>query len=114
MIRHIVLMKCKAEATQEQLDDMFNTLGGLVESIPGILAFEGGVNNSPEHIARGYTHGFTMDFADEDTRERYLPHPEHEAAKEKMGVVLEDCDDRVLVLDFSIDVDDKHDVYQTS
>jgi hypothetical protein len=114
MIRHIVLMKCKPEATQEQIDEMFAVLGGLQDSIPGILAFEGGANNSPEGIARGYTHGFTMDFADEQVREEYLPHPEHEKAKKKMGVVLLDSDDRVLVLDFTLENSDSYEVYQTS
>ena len=114
MIRHIVLMKCKPEATQEQIDEMFAVLEGLQESISGILSFEGGENNSPEGIARGYTHGFTMDFADEQVRAVYLPHPEHEKAKKKMGVVLSDSDDRVLVLDFNIENSDTYEVYQTS
>lgn len=114
MIRHIVLMKCKTDASQQQLEKMFAALAGLADSIPGILAFEGGANNSPEQIARGYTHAFSMDFADEETRERYLPHPAHKEAQKSMKVVLEDCDDCVLVLDFSIEPGDSYDLYQIS
>ncbi|MCP4397738.1 MAG: Dabb family protein [bacterium] len=114
MIRHIVLMKCKADASQEQLNEMFAALKGLTDSIPGILAFEGGADNSPEQIARGYTHAFSMDFADEETRERYLPHPAHKKAQEKMRVVLDDCDDCALVLDFSIEPNENCELYQTS
>ena len=114
MIRHIVLMKCKAGATQQQFDEMFTALRELLNIIPGILAFEGGANNSPEQLSRGYTHAFSMDFADEETRERYLPHPAHKAAQEKMRVVLDDCDDCVLVLDFPVESDESCEVYQTS
>jgi len=107
-------MKCKADASEEQLDAMFAALRGLADEIPGILAFEGGANNSPEGLARGFTHAFSMDFADEETRERYLPHPAHKAAQKTMQVVLDECDDCVLVFDFQIETDDSSELYQLS
>jgi len=114
MIRHIVLMKCKPDASQQDIDDMFAALAALKEHIPGILAFEGGENNSPENISRGYTHGFTIDFADEQAREVYLPHPEHEKVKTKIQKVLDGSTDCVLVIDFPIENTDAYEVYQTS
>ena len=114
MIRHIVLMKCQADASQKDIQAMFAALAALEESIPGILAFEGGANNSPEGLFRGYTHGFTMDFADEQARAVYLPHPEHKKAQEFMRKVLDPSPDNVLVIDFPIEDTDTYDVYQTS
>jgi hypothetical protein len=114
MIRHIVLMKCQAEASQEDIEAMFAALAALQEKIPGILAFEGGANNSPEGLTRGYTHGFTMDFADEEARDEYLPHPEHKKAQEFMRKVLDNTPENVLVMDFAIEATDTYDVYHTS
>ncbi len=102
MIRHIVLIKCKPEVSQEEIDQVFTALAALKESIPGILAFEIGENNSPEGINRGYTHAFTMDFVDEQARDAYLPHLEHEKVKIRVDQILAEGNDGVLVVDFSI------------
>ena len=102
MIRHIVLIKCKPDVSQMEIDEVFAALAALKDTIPGILAFEAGENNSPEGIARGYTHAFTMDFADEQARDNYLPHPEHEKVKIQIGRILDESRDKVLVVDFSI------------
>lgn len=114
MIRHIVLMKCRPEADQRDIDAMFAALAALAQTIPGILAFEGGPNTSPEGIARGYTHGFTMDFADDAARDAYLPHPEHKRAQTYMHTVLADAPDKVLVLDFPMSNTESYELYQTS
>jgi quinol monooxygenase YgiN len=102
MIRHIVLLKCKPETSQAEIEQVFAALAALKESISGILAFEAGENNSPEGITRGYTHAFTMDFADEQARDNYLPHPEHEKVKVQIGQILAEGNESVLVVDFSI------------
>ena len=102
MIRHIVLMKCKPEATKEQIEQVFAAIAALKDFIPGILAFEAGENNSPEGINRGYTHAFTMDFVDEQARDTYLPHPEHEKVKVQIGQILAEISDSVLVVDFPV------------
>ena len=114
MLRHVVLMKCRPEISQDKIEQVFAALASLQNEIPGILAFEGGENNSPEGINRGYTHGFTMDFADEHVRETYLPHPEHEKVKILMREILVEDDDRVLVIDLPVETTESYDVYQTS
>ena len=102
MIRHIVLMKCKPEASKEEIEQVLAALAALRERIPGIVAFEAGENNSPEGIARGYTHAFTMDFVDGQARDAYLPHPEHEKVKVLIRRILDGSPESVLVVDFSI------------
>jgi len=55
-----------------------------------------------------------MDFADEEARAAYLPHPEHKKAQEFMRKVLDKSPDNVLVMDFPIEDTGTYDVYQTS
>ena len=82
MIRHVVLFQWKPGASQAKIDEMFAVLAALKGKIPGLLSFEGGPYSSPEGLNQGYTHGFIMTFTDAASRDAYLPHPEHEAAKE--------------------------------
>jgi len=46
----------------------------------------------------GFTHGFVMTFDSPQSRDRYLPHPEHERVKEIVVPNLE----RVMVFDFTV------------
>lgn len=100
MISHIVLLKCRRDVPDQQHQAMFTALAALVKKIPGLKSFCGGANNSPEGIARGYTHAFYMQFTDSEARDAYLHHPEHEAVKRMIAEVLEDAEDNVLVVDF--------------
>lgn len=81
-IQHMVLFKWKPGITEDALADIFARLATLEEVIPGIEHFGGGPYSSPEGYNQGYTHGFLMTFTDEQARDRYLPHPEHEKVKQ--------------------------------
>ncbi|WP_163833532.1 Dabb family protein [Spartinivicinus ruber] len=100
MISHLVLLKCRPDVSQTQIDDMFTQLNSLVGVIPGLLSCSGGENNSPEGINRGYTHGFVMQFESIEARDNYLPHPEHKKVQPAIHTVLNECEDNVLVIDF--------------
>ena len=58
-------------------------------------AVEWGMNDSPEMLNQGFTHCVLMTFADEDGRQNYLPHAEHEALKEVFVPIL----DEIVVFD---------------
>ncbi|MFM8743626.1 MAG: Dabb family protein, partial [Cytophagales bacterium] len=53
--------------------------------IPGITSFEYGVNNSPENLNKGFTHVYLLTFKDAQSRDSYLPHPEHKKFGELLG-----------------------------
>ena len=53
-------------------------------------------------IARGYTHGFTMDFADTAARDAYLVHPDHISAGGRLCACAEGGRDGVLVVDLEV------------
>lgn len=95
-INHTVLLQFHPEITQAQIDEVFQRLAQLKETIPGILSFTHGPNNSPEGLAHNFTHGFSMIFQDAAARDAYLPHPDHEAFKEWAIPMIAN----VLVFDF--------------
>ena len=92
-VRHVVVFKYRATATESQIDEVTEAFRALKDRIPGIVAFEHGVNNSPEGKNLGFTHAYTLTFEDAAARDAYLPHPEHQAFGELLGrlAVLEDA-----------------------
>src|SRR5262249_45120660 len=94
-VLHLVLLKFKPGVSPTAITDLFTMLRQLQQVIPGLEQFSGGANTSPEGLARGYTHGFVMTFQDAEARDGYLPHPEHENAKQALLRLVDD----VLVVD---------------
>ena len=84
MVRHIVVFKFKPGSSEAQIKQVTDAFRQLKEKIPGILAFEHGVNNSPEKKNLGFTHVYQLTFKDAAARDAYLPHPEHK----KFGALL--------------------------
>ena len=96
MIRHILLIKFKHSAESYEIDKLKALFESIPQKIEGVMSVEWGVNNSPEHLNQGYTHCVLMTFANEEGRQHYLPHPEHEALKKVFGPLLED----IIVFDY--------------
>jgi hypothetical protein len=59
-------------------------------------------NVSPEPFARGFTHGFTVDFDDDVARDAYLAHPEHQRAGARLVAALAGGTDGLLVIDLDL------------
>ena len=96
MLRHVVLFKFKADATQEQIDEVTDAFAALPKKIDAIKDFEWGTDVSVENKTAGFTHCFVVTFADEEGRAEYLPHPAHKEFVKLVGPVL----DKVLVVDY--------------
>jgi hypothetical protein len=79
LVRHVVVFRFKPGATPEQVAELTRAFGALKDQIPGIVAFEHGVNNSPEGMNQGFTHVYVMTFTNAAARDAYLPHPAHKA-----------------------------------
>ena len=95
-VNHIVLLAFKAELDEAAIGGLFAELAGLKDLVSGLLSFHGGPYSSPEGLHKGFTHAFTMIFADESARDAYLPHPEHERVKNLLLPVIDD----VIAFDF--------------
>ena len=97
-IKHIALFKFKADTSPEQIDQVFQEIMDLSETIPGIEDYVSGPNTSSENLNDGFTHAFVMTFTDAAARDVYLPHPEHERVKASIFPHIE----KVVVLDFEV------------
>jgi hypothetical protein len=97
-IRHLVLLKFKAETSPAQLQALEAAFAALADQISAVQSLEWGTNNSPESLDKGFTHCFNLTFADEAARAAYLPHPVHMAFVDQLKPALDD----VLVLDYAV------------
>ena len=77
MICHIVLIRFRAEVTEEKINAIFADLHQIKHALPGVLSITAGRSESPEKIERGYMHGFVADFADWAALAAYQAHPDH-------------------------------------
>ena len=102
MIRHIVLVRFSPQTMPARIAEIFIALEALQASIPGILAISHGANASPEGLARGYTHAFTVDFVDAAARDGYLPHPEHGKVGKAIVAAAEGGIEGVAVIDYAM------------
>ena len=100
MIRHCVLVRARADREPGELEAVFAGLAALGRRLPGLQAFAGGADVSPEGLQRGYTHAFTIDFADETARDAYLVDAGHPAPCARLRDTAEGGRDGILVLDF--------------
>ena len=101
MVHHIVLFRFPPDLAQNAVETIFQGLRGLRQRIPGISEFEGDAYNSPQGLATGLTHGFTINCADPAPRDAYLPHPPHQAVGEQIVPMLVGRQKGVLTVDFS-------------
>ena len=97
-LRHLVLLKFKTEISHGQVHALESAFAALATKISAVQSLEWGTNNSPEGLAKDFTHCFNLTFADEVARAAYLPHPEHLAFVEQLKPALDD----VLVLDYTL------------
>ena len=95
-LRHVVLFGFRTEVGEAEIGEVLRRFGALREQVPGIEAYEAGVNNSPEGLNRGLTHAFLLTFATTAARDAYLIHPTHAAFAEWVGQFIE----AVTVVDF--------------
>jgi len=102
MIRHIVLMKFRADLPAKERLSIFAQLAALEGVCPGMLNFNAGDNASPEVLNRGFTHAFTIDFRDEKSRDAYLAHEDHKAAGARLVLALDGGLDGLLVFDLEL------------
>ncbi|MEP6918200.1 MAG: Dabb family protein [Acidobacteriota bacterium] len=76
-VRHVVAFKYKPNASIDQIQQVTDAFRSLPGKIPGVVAMEDGVNDSPEGKNHGFSHVYLLTFEDAAARDAYLPHPEH-------------------------------------
>jgi Stress responsive A/B Barrel Domain len=99
MIRHILLLQPRSGTTPQAIEACQQAITSLVGRIPGLVNCHWGENFVAAERREGFTHGFTMDFADRASLDAYGPHPEHKPASALVRATFE----RIVVLDFDLD-----------
>ena len=97
-VKHYGVFQFKSEVSPVEIATCFREMAGMVGRIPGLLDFAHGPYDSDEGLNDGFTHGFVMTFDTPQSRDTYLPHPEHERVKLIVVPNLE----RVMVFDFTV------------
>lgn len=98
MVRHVLFIKFKADATAQDISICFDNFEAIQNKIEGIESVEWGVNSSTEGRNKGYTHCVFMTFVDQVSLDHYIPHPEHMALKAQLGPIMED----IIVFDYEL------------
>lgn len=102
MIRHIVLVKFKPEAAEAEIAAILDGLSALVAALPGAQGFTGGRSDSPEHMERGYTHAFVIDFDGWPDLAAYAGHATHRALGARLVENAVGGRDGILVMDLDV------------
>lgn len=101
-VRHIVLCHFRHSVTSTEREAVFAELAGLRGHLPGILAMSFGANVSPEGLGQGFSHGFTIDFADATARDAYLADAAHGRAGAKLVAALDGGASGLIVFDIEV------------
>lgn len=88
-LRHVVMFRFASDVTEAQKARVTDEFAALRHKVPGITAFECGVNNSPEGLSQGFTHCYMLTFESEAARDVYLPHPAHKAFGETLNGLMD-------------------------
>jgi len=99
MIRHIVLIRFRADVTEAQAENLLAPLAPLSRRLG--FAATWGRSESPEKIERGYLHGFVADFADWAALEAYQQDAGHKAFGAGLVAHAEGGIDGILVFDLA-------------
>lgn len=102
MIRHCVFVKFRADVTAEERRAIHADLEALRQVIDGMDTVLFSANVSPEPFARGFSHGFTVDFRDANTRDAYLVHEAHQRAGARLVAALEGGTEGLMVVDLDL------------
>lgn len=102
MIRHCVFVRFRDDVPSTERAAVHADLEALRSVISGMGKVEFSANASPEPFARGFTHGFTIDFRDAVARDAYLVHEAHSRAGARLVTALEGGTDGLMVFDLDL------------
>ena len=74
-IEHIVLIEKKSDATEKQVQAVFDGIKGLAQKIPGVLKVKISENITDR---APYSYGAIITMQDRETLTNYGPHPAHQ------------------------------------
>ena len=82
MVDHLVFLAVREDASPEAIEDLISSIGGLRDTVPGVVDLTVGENFSER--SGGYTHGLFVRFESAEDLQRYMKNPDHLAVVEKL------------------------------
>ncbi|TCJ18905.1 Dabb family protein [Rubrobacter taiwanensis] len=82
MVDHLVFFTVEPHASEEEVEDLLDSIRALKEKVPGVVDLTAGENFSPR--SGGYTHGLFARFENRQALDNYMNHSEHLAVVEKL------------------------------
>jgi len=102
MIRHCVFARFRGDVPESERAAIHADLEALRKVIDGMDTVHFSANVSSEPFARGFGHGFTIDFRDAAARDAYLVHEAHQRAGARLVAALEGGTDGLMVFDLDL------------
>lgn len=102
MIRHCVFVRFREDIPTAERAAIHADLESLRAVIDGMGKVHFSANVSPEPFARGFTHGFTIDFRDAAARDAYLVHEAHQRAGARLVAALQGGTEGLMVIDLEV------------
>lgn len=100
MIRHVVLVRFRADLDEAAIAGLLAPLAGLSRRLGFDAAW--GRSESPEHLERGYMHGFVAEFASWEALARYQEDAGHKAFGAGLVAHADGGLDGLLVFDLAV------------
>jgi len=101
MIRHVVLVRFKADRDETAIADLFREIEAVQPLIPGMIGFAPGRSLEIEKLEKGFRHGFVVEFADRAALDAYQDHPDHRRAGARLVAAAEGGLAGILVFDLA-------------
>jgi hypothetical protein len=102
MIRHCVFVRFRGDVPDGERAAIHADLDALRSVIDGMNKVHFSANVSPEPFARGFSHGFIIDFRNAAARDAYLAHEAHQRAGARLVAALEGSTDGLMVFDLHL------------
>jgi hypothetical protein len=87
-VRHIVLIRFPDDCPVKTINSIFEQLNQIRSTLPGMIGFHSGPDVTPGQRTPRFTHGVTIDFADQAARDAYWVHPGHGAVGQRLMPLL--------------------------
>jgi len=102
VIRHVVMLSLRDDASAAELAEVMARLGALGATLDGLEGFAHGPNRDFERKSQGYPYGFICTFKDADALKAYADNPVHQALGARLVAMCNGGGDGIMVMDIEV------------
>ncbi len=102
MIKHCVFCKFKDDISSAERLRLVSAFDVLLGQVDGMISFRAGENLDFEAKSPAFTHGFVVEFENEEAVQRYADHPVHQQLGAALVANCAGCADGIMVFDLQV------------